>query len=620
MLLFDGRTESGAGSVQIIMDPGSQQLTNPELEHRKIPSYAAVFLTLFVDVKPFLRCLFLIKYLSFSIGLKRHACIKAVRPKGLHSGSLENKKTPAADKEKEASLLMPAEISEVPPCHLCGNRFPHLRRLKEHYINVHYREAFREKYTGGKPISYTVEGDCQLCPYVGKTKELVLHVGIAHGKLKEFLPDEVWYQLFGHQVRKFKPPTVSHKATTKRVKSSHPTANGKGGRLSAKPLSTNEQLVLKSGKAAAASKADGGQLLSCQLCEYSASKNDVKMHYLSHYREEMYVKYFPKHKARPLSRKCDSCSFKGRHAGDLLRHMWSAHGGAKEFLPKAVWDQVRPVLRTKNSKKKKPLMGNNSKFEQREHVSKKKDEQSAAEKVKMEEEQQKTEDEQQKSDDEQQKKREGKHQREDEQQKMENYQQKGEVEQKMEEKQQRRKDEKHDREDEQQQREDEQQQREDEQQQREDEQQQREDEQQQREDKQQEQVDEEQEYDPFYNDLEYKEEDMDFEEMDLNNQFDSEQNPGLPDCPLCSLGFGSRDKLLRHLILVHFAERMCQDYEIDTDDLLGDGYSCVLCGSSENLPLEEHLVHMGIRHGEYKTILDVVIELWNGVHLYKAVL
>ncbi len=120
---------------------------------------------------------------------------------------------------------------------------------------------------------------------------------------------------------KIQDPTVSHKAATKRVKSSHATANGKGGRISAKPLSTNEQLGLKSGKAATASKADGGQLLSCQLCEYSAGKNDVKMHYLSHYRGEMYVKYFPKHKARPLSRKCDSCSFKGRHAGDLLRHM-----------------------------------------------------------------------------------------------------------------------------------------------------------------------------------------------------------------------------------------------------------------------------------------------------------
>jgi hypothetical protein len=551
-----------------------------------------------------LRCLFLIEYLSPSIGLKKHACTKADRPKGPDSGSLENKKTPAADKGKEAT-------SEVPPCHLCGNRFPHLRRLKEHYINIHYRSEFREEYTGGKPISYTVEGNCQLCSYVGKTKELVLHVGIAHGKLKDHLPNEVWDQLFGHQVRIFKPTTVSRKAATmltKRVKSKHadtkkktvfdpvvPTTKGKIN-IFVQPLTGDEKKkeVLKSG-----SKDDSVQLLCCQLCEYSAEKNDLKKHYLSHYRGEMYVKYFPKHKARPLSRKCDSCSFKGRRAGDLLRHMWSAHGGAKEFLPKAVWDQVRPVLRTKNRKKKKPLMGNST-FERREHASKKKDEQSAADKLKMpEEEQQKTEDEQQKTDDEQQKKREDKHQREDEQQKMEDYQQKGEVEQKMEEKQQNK---------------------EDKQQQREEKQHEREDEQQQSEDKQQEQVEEEQEFDPFYSDLEYKEEDMDFEEMDLNNQFDSEHNPGLPDCTLCSLGFGSRDKLLRHLILVHFAERMCKDYEIDTDDLLGDGYSCVLCGSSENLPLEEHLVHMGIRHGEYKTILDVVIELWNGVHLYKAVL
>jgi hypothetical protein len=52
-LLVDGRNGSGAG-VKIIMDPGSQQLTDPEPEQWKILSHATVFAILFlVDVEPF---------------------------------------------------------------------------------------------------------------------------------------------------------------------------------------------------------------------------------------------------------------------------------------------------------------------------------------------------------------------------------------------------------------------------------------------------------------------------------------------------------------------------------------------------------------------------------------
>jgi hypothetical protein len=200
------------------MDPGSQHLTDPEPEHWKIPSHATVFVTLFLlMLRLFLLCLFLIECISLPrIGLKRHACITADRPDGAGIESMQNKAIPLplAGASENGSLLkikkrpsttMP-DGSPIPPCHLCHKHCPHLRGLKEHYIKIHYRSEFREKYTGGKPISHTVEGNCQLCPYIGKTKELVLHVGIAHGKLKEFLPDEVWDKLFGHQVRKFKTP------------------------------------------------------------------------------------------------------------------------------------------------------------------------------------------------------------------------------------------------------------------------------------------------------------------------------------------------------------------------------------------------------------------------------
>jgi hypothetical protein len=75
----------------------------------------------------------------------------------------------------------------------------------------------------------------------------------------------------------------------------------------------------------------------------------------------------------------------------------------------------------------------------------------------------------------------------------------------------------------------------------------------------------------------------------------SDNKPDLWDCTFCFQKFESSYRLRRHLILDHFAEKMCHDYCIESG-LLGDGYSCVICSSSEILPLEELLIHMGIGH------------------------
>ncbi len=238
---------------------------------------------------------------------------------------------------------------------------------------VHFQTEFKEKYMQGMQVSSSIEGNCSLCSYVGKTRDLIFHVGAAHGKLKEFLPSEVWSRLFGHQVRKFKPVSVRNhtKKATKVVRPSRakgkvslrhvlPRINGKDNRAR-KPLSvTREQSKVAAGltRSAPASKDEDRQTFQCRQCKFSSKRFDVRRHYFTHYKEAMYAKYLPAQK--PVSGKpaaagpddlpqCERCGFTTTPLA-LLSHIWCYHGAAKEFIPRSVWQELRPVVTSRSRK------------------------------------------------------------------------------------------------------------------------------------------------------------------------------------------------------------------------------------------------------------------------------
>jgi hypothetical protein len=94
-------------------------------------------------------------------------------------------------------------------------------------------------------------------------------------------------------------------------------------------------------------------------------------------------------------------------------------------------------------------------------------------------------------------------------------------------------------------------------------------------------------FDLLSNASEHKEEVIDIDEMEIDvdhcnvDVLFSTNNPDLWDCTFCFQKFESSNRLRRHLILDHFAEKMCHDYCIESG-LLGDGYSSSIWASGIN--------------------------------------
>ena len=229
-------------------------------------------------------------------------------------------------KKKRPASRMPGGQENIPACHLCNRGFTRLRLLKLHYIRAHYSAELRAKYMKGKQISQKISGQCELCPYAGTTRELVLHVGIVHRKLKEHLPERVWISLFGHR-------------------------EGKGPMSAAKPTVPLEDLVqpqqppLPRGprkRKPAAWMPDGRQIPACHMCSKRFTKlRCIKQHYiLAHYAAEFKADHTPGKKiSKKVAGKCQLCSYAGTTWGVAL-HVGIAHGMLKNYMPQPVWSSL----------------------------------------------------------------------------------------------------------------------------------------------------------------------------------------------------------------------------------------------------------------------------------------
>ena len=255
-----------------------------------------------------------------SIALKRHACQGAVGPvppppseDKLCQQQQYVKKTgkKVAKKRAKSATKVPS-----PPCYLCNKQFMGLRRIKEHYILVHFEAEFRVKYTQGKKLSSSEHAQCLFCPYGGNTRDLAFHVGIVHEKVRDYLPDNVWTDLFGHQGIK--------------LNTSHDQESPVGGPTPPPEQQQQQQQPskkTKKKKKRPASRMPGGQenIPACHLCNRGFTRlRLLKLHYIrAHYSAELRAKYMKgKQISQKISGQCELCPY----AGSLLCHWrtWSS--------------------------------------------------------------------------------------------------------------------------------------------------------------------------------------------------------------------------------------------------------------------------------------------------------
>ena len=295
-----------------------------------------------------------------------------------HTGAPSVKAAPAkhhpkkkAAKKKKAKLASRIpDVRPIPPCHLCTKGFKEPRSLKRHYIQVHYAKKFVAKYTQGKMLSLSEDGWCELCPYRGKTRDVAYHVGIAHGKLQDYLPGTVWSSLFGFQSRSFKPmydqegrltgPQPACSRSSKKKSKEKKMGSSSFSRMTGLSEASTGKRVPERNRSAVLPPPPlpppptGNPLFHCHLCEHSAGKFDLRRHYLCHFREEVYARYSKAASdgsikaagfQRPGLLQCELCPFQGR-LGSLVLHAWTGHSVVKEYLPDSVWRKIRPVVPT----------------------------------------------------------------------------------------------------------------------------------------------------------------------------------------------------------------------------------------------------------------------------------
>jgi hypothetical protein len=251
--------------------------------------------------------------------------------KPLGTGNLHNK-LPLSKVLDEQPLLNMQEEGSLLACHICSQSFHSVRRIKEHYIVAHYEAEFRVKYTGGKRLSLSEKGACVLCPYEGKTRELAFHVGIAHGKLKDYLPPEIWIKLFGQQARSFRHSYDEEQQLTAQTSIHQLSSQLERRNKDYKDMKKTDDRLSR----------DPQTIPACHICQKQCPELRVlKKHYiLAHYSDEFRAMYTG---GKQLSfteyGDCVLCPYKGK-TRELAFHVGIAHGKLKDFLPSAVWNRL----------------------------------------------------------------------------------------------------------------------------------------------------------------------------------------------------------------------------------------------------------------------------------------
>ena len=276
----------------------------------------------------------------------------------------------------------------VPPCHLCQKSCAVLRRAKEHYILVHYAQEFSARYTQGKKLSGSEVGQCQFCRYQGNTRDLAFHVGIFHGKLEEYLPNNVWSSMFGHQPKRFKTtqeglPTTAvvppndvippKEAPLIIVEDQTEVGNNiAGGRRSVVVPSAETVAATGQGpnnrqsawlqqppqpSSSTGTPQGVNVVIHCHECNYSSvNKSGLRAHYLTHYKNQMFARFCRANSVADASsrrgsaglllERCTFCQFQDRPLS-LIKHVWTTHSVIKEYLPEDVWQQMKPEAEKK---------------------------------------------------------------------------------------------------------------------------------------------------------------------------------------------------------------------------------------------------------------------------------